>query len=185
MKNKIIFEGVSTKGNNYFIRYPNSKDAEKMNEYINILSADKTFVRYQGQKFSLKEEKIYLKDSLKRIKDQQAVQLLVFSGNQIIGISSIDLSDGAQSHEGTLGISILNSYRNEGIGKVLLELVLKEAEIKIPDLKIVTLSVFGNNPIAIKFYEEFGFKEYGRLPKGIFYNKKFEDNVFMYKTLRS
>ncbi len=42
----------------------------------------------------------------------------------------------------------------------------EEAEKNIPQLKIVTLGVFASNLLAKQIYEKFGFKEYGRLPRG-------------------
>lgn len=39
----------------------------------------------------------------------------------------------------------------------------------MPQLRIVTLGIFDSNLIAKSMYEKFGFKEHGRLPKGVLY----------------
>ncbi|KKR63453.1 hypothetical protein A2210_02530 [Candidatus Woesebacteria bacterium RIFOXYA1_FULL_40_18] len=61
-----------------------------------------------------------------------------------------------------------------------MKLVLNEAK-KLPKLKIVTLQVFAENGKAVKMYEDFGFKEYGRLPEGNLYKGKLVDDILMYK----
>lgn len=183
MKNKIIFEGKTKKGKNILIRYPNLKDVLEMNNYINSLSKEKTFVRFQGEQYSLMEEKKYLKEILTRVKNNQEVYLIVLFENKIIGASSIDLSDGAELHVGNLGISVLKNYRNEGIGDMLLYKIIEEAKSNLKNLKIVTLSVFENNKIAQDFYIKFGFKIHGRIPKGIYYQKKYYDNILMNKNI--
>lgn len=184
MNEKIIFEGKSSKNVKFIIRYPNEKDAGPMHEYINKLSVEKTFVNYQGEKIRLEEEKEYLKDELTRIKKLQSVLLLVFLDSKIIGISNIDLGEGASSHEGIMGISILKEYRNEGIGKILLNQTIKESENNLKNLELITLSVFGNNQIAYDLYKKLGFREFGRLPNGVNYKGKYYDRIYMFKSFR-
>lgn len=50
--------------------------------------------------------------------------------------------------------TFIRSHRGQGIGKTLMEFVLKEAEKNIPQLRIVTLQVFGNNPLAQAMYKK-------------------------------
>ena len=184
MEEKVVFEGLSIKGNKIIIRYPAKDDAREMRDYINTLSKEQTFIRFQGEKVSLGDETKYLNSQLKRVIKKQTVALLVFCNNKLIGISSIDMQDKTESHEGVFGISIVNEYRGEGIGTVLMKLVLEEARQHIPQLRIVTLGVFGDNALAKSMYEKFGFKEYGRLPKGVLHKGKYVDHVYMYKNIR-
>ena len=109
---------------------------------------------------------------------------MAFCNNKLIGIAAIDMQDKTESHRGVLGISLADDYRGEGIGKLLLEQILKEAERNLPNLYIVTLEVFGVNNIALQLYISFGFKEYGRLPNGIRYKEDYVDDVMMYKIIR-
>ena len=184
MEGKIIFKGLSDKENEIIIRYSTKDDAQAMCDYINTLSKEQTFVRFQGEKVSLRHETKYLKSQLKRIIKKQTVQLLVFCNNRLIGVSSIDMKDKTESHEGVFGISIAKEYRGEGIGKKFMQLVLEEAEKNIPQLRIVTLGVFGDNPLAKSMYEKFGFQEYGRLPEGSKRRDQFVDHIYMYKKIK-
>ncbi len=184
MKRKIVFAGLSKKGNKIVIGYPTKDDAQIFCDYINALSKEKTFVRFQGEEVSLEDETKYLNTQLEKIVKRQSVELLVFCNNKLIGISSVDMKDKTESHEGVFGISIGKAYRGEGIGKKFMRLVLEEAEKNLPQLRIVTLGIFGNNTLAKSMYEKFGFKEYGRLPKGSLHKGKYVDHIYMYKNIR-
>src|SRR3989344_7936878 len=137
-----------------------------MCDYINALSREQTFVRFQGEEISLEFESKYLEEQLRKIKDKKTVQLLVFCESKLIGISGIDMKDKTESHEGVFGVSLADKYRGEGIGKKLMQLTFDEAVKNIPQLGIVTLGVFGKNFLAIDMYKKFGFKELGRGPNG-------------------
>jgi ribosomal protein S18 acetylase RimI-like enzyme len=184
MERKIIFEGISRKGNKIIIGYPTKDDAQIFCDYINALSKEKTFVRFQGEEISLADEEKYLNAQLKRIANKQTVELLVLCNNKLIGISSIDMKDKTESHEGLFGISIAKEYRGEGIGKKFMQIVLEEAVRNMSQLRIITLGVFGDNPLAKSIYEKFGFKEYGRLPDGSLHKEKYVDHIYMYKNVK-
>ena len=184
MKRKIVFKGLSKKGNKIIVCYPTEDDAQIFCDYINALSKEKTFVRFQGEEVSLEDETKYLNTQLEKIAKKQTVELLVFCNNKLIGISSIDMKDKTESHEGVFGISVARESRGEGIGRKFMQLVLEEAEKNMPQLRIITLGVFGDNPLAKKMYEEFGFKEYGKLPKGSLHKEKYVDHIYMYKNVK-
>lgn len=184
MEEKIIYKGTTTKGNSILIRYPTEKDAQAMCDYINALSIEQTFIRFQGEQVSLEDEEKYLQEQLKKIAQKQTVQLLVLCNQQLIGIAAIDMKDRTEKHEGVLGISLQKELRGEGIGKKLMELILQEAKKNLLDLRIVTLGVFGHNDLAINMYKKFGFFEHGRLPEGTLHKGQYVDHVYMYKKIR-
>lgn len=181
MNGKIVHQGKTKDGKNFVIRYPTLNDALEMCNYINTLSKEKTFIRFQGEQITLTEETTYLNEELKKINNNRSVQLLILLDKKVVGNSSIDLKDKSESHEGTFGISIAKEIRGEGIGRLLMELVLKEAEENLPELKIITLGVFGDNELAYKMYQKFGFKEHGRLPNGSKHKDAYVDHIYMHK----
>ena len=135
---------------------------------------------------SLKEERKYLAGFLKKVRKRKAIKLLAFYNNELIGVSDIAMGEKkSDSHIGTLGITVKKEFRNQGIGKLLMKLILKTAQKELKGMKILELTVFGNNPIARKMYQKFGFKEFGLLPKGLFLRHKYVDHIYMYKNLRS
>ncbi len=183
--NQVVHRGETKSGVAYVIRYPEENDAEKMCLYINTISKEKTFIRYQGEVVALDEEKSFLENQLRKIKNNQAVMLLIETDGRLLGISGIEMRDKAERITGEFGISILDEIRGEGIGKLLMESVINEAVKKLHGLKIITLSVFGDNAVAREMYEKFGFKEFGVLPNGVLHQGKEVDHIFMYKRLSS
>ena len=184
MEEKIVFEGKTKKEINIIIRYPNSSDAASMTEYINILSDERTFITYQGEKESLENETKYLNSKLKEIKNKKAVLLLVLADKKLIGISGIDMRTKTQRHIGLLGISIAKEFRGEGIGKLLLETVINEATNNLSTLEIILLGVYSKNTLALNMYKQFGFIEEGRLPNGVKLKNGYDDQIYMYKNVK-
>jgi len=181
---KIVYQGKTKKGLEILIRYPQFGDEQEMCRYINELSKEKTFVRFQGEETSLKDETDYLDSQLKKIEEKKAITLLGFNGNKLIAISGINMMDKTERHIGVLAISVAKDFRGKGAGELLTEVILKEAEKEITNLKIVTLEVYEANSVAQKLYQETGFVQYGRLPNGIMRNEAFEDAIFMYKNIK-
>lgn len=181
---KINYQRKTKPGKKITVRYPQIGDEKEMWRYINELSKEKTFVRFQGEVITLQDEIKYVKNQLELIEKKQSVKLLVFFENKLIGITEINMRDKTEKHIGILGISIAKDFRGEGLGKLLMELILKEAQKELSDLKIVTLEVYSTNDIAQAMYEKFGFVEYGRLPNGITRNREFEDAILMYKNIK-
>lgn len=180
---KIVYQGKTKIGKEIIVRYPQLGDEKEMWRYINELSKEKTFVRFQGEEITLEEEIKYLKNQLELIEKKQSVKLLAFSNNILIGITEINMRDKTEKHVGILGISIAKDFRGEGLGKILMELVLKEAKKELPDLKIVTLEVYSTNDIAKNLYQQCGFIKYGILPNGITRGGNYEDAILMYKNI--
>lgn len=182
---KVVFEGKTVKGLPIVIRYLKEEDTDALRDYINVLSKEQTFIRFQGEQVSFEEEKEYVERFVRRIKRRLAVKLLAFTGRKLIGDGRIDLSEKTEKHVGRFGLSVAIDYREKGVGTILTQKILEEAEKNLPDLRIVVLGVFADNPVAIAMYEKFGFKEYGRLPEGVFRKGKYVDHISMYKKIRS
>ena len=85
------------------------------------------------------------------------------------------------AHTGSFGMMILKEYRGLGIGKRLLEKLLKWAEFN-PYIEKISLGVFSTNESAIALYKKMGFVEEGRKINEIKLNdKQYIDDVLMYK----
>lgn len=180
---KIVYQGKSKSGQQLIFRYPTKDDLTAVWKYINTLSKEQTFLILQGKKISLKEEKKWLEDNLKKIHQGKAVQLFVFVDNELVGVSDIIVKEDAERHIGGFGITIAKDFRNKGIGTLLMETIFKEAKKNCNDLKIVTLGVFGNNSVAKKLYKKMGFLEFGNLPQGLLHQGKPVNHIYMYKNM--
>src|SRR3990170_3131214 len=184
IRGKVIFTKTTQQGKELVIRYPKRTDAKGMCDYINTLSKERTFIRSQGEKITLEEERAYLRGQLTKMKDRQAVQLLVFLDDRLVGIAGVNMKDKIESHIGSLGISLDQKIRGEGIGTLLMDVLLRESKKYLPTLKTLILSVFGQNKRALSLYKKFGFTEYGKLPEGVRFRNLFDDQVLMYKKIR-
>ncbi len=178
---KTIFQGKTKNGKPIIIRYPVKSDVKAMLEYINKLSQERTFIRMQGEIITFTEEKKYLEKLLKKIRNKQTIQLLVFDREKLVGVSDINMQEKIEKHVGLFGITVAKEFRREGIGSLLMDLIFNEAIKNISDLEIIKLGCFSNNTLALKMYKKFGFKEYGRLPNGIKLHDKYVDHIYMYK----
>lgn len=178
---QIIFTGKTKKDLDISVRYPTSQDTQILLDYINTLSAEKTFVRFQGEQTDFDSEQKYLRSQLERIRNQKAVMLLVFNNSKLIGVSDVGMKDMAEKHIGYLGISVAKEFRGKGVGGFLLKQIIDESKKNLTDLKILVLSVFGDNSVAQNMYKGAGFLEFGKLPGGILHDNKPVDHIYMYK----
>jgi len=85
------------------------------------------------------------------------------------------------SHRAVLSISVRRAYRHQGIGNQLLTAIIDFAR-QDPTLKQIELTVFSDNPIAIKFYESFGFTRIGQIPR-VAKLSHYVDGILMYRGL--
>lgn len=181
---KIVYEGKTKTGKDITIRYLEESDIAEMTRYINDLSKEKTFITFQGEEVSFEDEEKYIEGFLKKIDEKIGIKLLAIHENKIVGISDIFLGERTASHVGVFGLTVAKEFRNQGLGRLLMDLAIKEAEKEMTNLKIITLGVFSKNSIAKRIYEGFGFVEYGKLPNGIMRDNTFEDEIFMYKNIK-
>lgn len=181
---KVVYNGKTKKGTDIIIRYPKSEDAQLLTNYINTLSKEQTFVRFQGEQMSLEDETNWLKNQIKLIDNNLGILLVVESAGTIIANSNVTMLANVESHIGLFGISVSLSYRGEGLGHLLMKSTIDEAIATLPQMKIVYLSVFANNPIAKSMYEKFGFVQYGTLPEGVLHRGEYVDHIYMYKKVR-
>ena len=92
-----------------------------------------------------------------------------------VGVTKIDYKNG----RATLGIfigdedNLSKGYGSEAI-KLLIDFAFKEIR-----LHNIALTVFANNPRAIKAYTKCGFVEYGRRHEAIYHNGEYIDLIYM------
>ena len=75
---------------------------------------------------------------------------------------------------GRLGIAIKKEYRGNGLGKVLLNMIINES--KDYGYKFIELEVREDNKRAIHLYEKIGFKKFNMIKNGLKING-IEENV--------
>ena len=94
----IIYSGLTKKGKKILIRYPKITDTESILNYFNTLSKEKTYIRFQGERLTLKEEEKYMRDILKKIKENRVVKLLAFISDKLVGVADIKMQEKIETH---------------------------------------------------------------------------------------
>ncbi len=84
-------------------------------------------------------------------------------------------------HQTEFGIIVAPEVRREGVGSFLLSSIMKLAKNHF-HIELLHLQVYENNP-AIRLYERFGFKEFGRQTHWIKDEERYVGRIFMERFL--
>ncbi|UMX47759.1 MAG: GNAT family N-acetyltransferase [Candidatus Nealsonbacteria bacterium DGGOD1a] len=155
------------------------KDAKKFADYINDLIEEDVYLSV-NKKYSLRDETVFLKSQIEKIKKKNNVFLVAETEKKIIGVSSIDRMNGKQGHIGLFGISIAREWRGIGLGTFLIAEIFEMAKNGLdPSIKMITLDVIAKNEPAIRLYRKMGFKKVAVLPKYFRHRGELLDIVVM------
>jgi RimJ/RimL family protein N-acetyltransferase len=159
-------------GRRFTIRQPTADHAEGIINYSKLLFAS------TDQVLTIPEEYLMTVDKEKKWIDDlnnnpNALLLIAEMNGRVIGLLFfIPNSKKKISHTGEFGVSVHPDYQGQGIGKLLVESLLKWAR-QNAQIEKVFLQVFSTNTNAIKMYKTLGFIEEGRHIKAI---KQLEGN---------
>jgi len=158
------------------MRFANTLSREKKTSpNLWIVSLDKRVTE--------KEERRFLNRIIAGRRTNDEISLAAFDGDTMVG--HCHLSRRKQRdvrHTGVYGISVIDGYREVGIGRRLTEEVLREA--RTTGLWLVELEVMGMNEAAIGLYEKMGFRRAGVIPDKVLRKGRHIDIVIMYTDLR-
>ncbi len=175
---------IDKQGREIVFRYPQASDAQVLCDYINAISQEKTFTSFQGEEITLEDEEKFIEFSLNHINEKKGLLILAFHGDILVAVADIRAGIRIEKHIGTFGITVAKDYRESGIGKKMMELVLEKTYEYLPEIAIVVLSVFGSNQRAQNLYKNLGFIEYGNLPQSINHHGIWVDHLYLYKRIR-
>lgn len=155
------------------------RNAKEFQEFINSFIKEDAQIML-NEKMSLKEEKQWLAEQLKKIKNQKTVFLIAKNKDIIVGTTSVDLGMWRQNHIGNLGITIRKGYRGMGLGNYLTREIIKLAKKELkPRPKSIRLSVFSANKPAVNLYKKYGFKKVAVIPHQLQYKGKLFSEIIM------
>jgi len=183
-ENQSIGSFTTEKGSKVIVRAVSRSDSEKLRSFINELSREKTYIRFQGEEMSREAEQTYIDGFVDSMEKGKALKLLAFKGDTLVGVADVYLRDRVESHVGVFGLTVALPYRGRGIGTLLLTLMLKHVRDAIPALRILTLGVFATNAPAIRLYEGHGFIRHGLLPGGLLHKGEYVDHIDMHRIIR-
>lgn len=178
----MLKETVSFGDKKLNIRLLSKKDLKapkKFKDFINYLIEENAQIAL-NKKLSLKEEKEFLKNTLKQIKKRSGVFIVAEYDGIIVGTTGILLKGNRQNHVGEYGITIRKDYRGIGLGAYLTKKTIELAQKQLkPAPKIIRLSVFSTNKPAINLYKKYGFKKVTEVPNQTEYKGKLVSETIM------
>lgn len=164
-------------GRTIVIRRPKMSDAKQLTNYLNSLVKEDAPIR-RNKKVSLKEEREWLKESLKKIHKGDMHLLVVELDGEIVSVSNLTKERGRSSHVATYGVSVLKGYRRFGIATAITKYILSIGR-KDKSIKVITLNVYEFNNGAIKMYKKLGFKKTAKLKRRAKYKRKLVNEFIM------
>jgi RimJ/RimL family protein N-acetyltransferase len=176
----VIKRFTATDGREVILRTPRWEDLDDFYELINSLVEEGADI-FMNQKVTRDEEADWLGRTLASLEKDTKFYLVAEVNGSVIANSEFSKKSGYSSHVGELGIIIKKGFREVGIGTEMLKTLIARAETI--GLEIMTLRVFSSNERAYHVYEKLGFREVGRIPKVLFKNGKYLDNIIMVKRL--
>ncbi|UCD73419.1 MAG: GNAT family N-acetyltransferase [Candidatus Bathyarchaeota archaeon] len=177
---KIVYCFTAKNGKEVILRTPRGEDLDDLVEHINSL-VDEGAEILRNTRVTRDQEAEWLEKNLADIKEEKLLFLVAEVDRRIVGTSAVRKRRGYSSHVGDLGVAISKDCRNIGIGTEMLETIISEA--KKAGIKTLFLRVFATNKTARHLYEKMGFKETGRTPNIFYKDRKYLDEVTMYKEL--
>lgn len=176
---KMIKE-FEAEGKKVSLRYPKWEDLDHLHKYINSMVGERTFFARQ-KKVSRKDEIEWLSKTFKAMEKGDLIMIVAEVDGKVVGNAIVTKGEqDAKKHTGEFGIGIRKEYRRMGIGKELIETIIKIAK-KEMGIRIVQLWCFSGNGGALKLYRKHGFREAGRIPKALNHYGKYNDEIIMYK----
>jgi RimJ/RimL family protein N-acetyltransferase len=159
-------EHLTKDGRRFTIRRPTIDYAEAIINYSKLLFASTDQVLTVPEEYLMTVEK-----EIKWIEDlnnnANALLLVAEINNNVVGLLFfMPNSKKKILHTGEFGVSVHPDYQSQGIGKLLVESLVKWARQNV-QIEKVFLQVFATNSNAIRLYKKLGFIEEGRHIKAI------------------
>ena len=181
-----ILREFKTKSNKTaLLRILKENDAKDLQDYMNRLSSEDTFVAYSGEIVTLEEEKRTIRSYLDSLEKGNCIPIVCEINGKIVSICRINRKLNMKKrsrHIAVVVISVKKEFRGEGIGKECLAEVITQSK-NLKGVNILKLTAFADNTPAINLYEKIGFKIVARLPKQYLCKGKYQDNIIMQKEI--
>ena len=182
----MIIEPITIKdklGRNVLLRAAKTEDASDLIKYLKTTSAETPFLIREPDEITitLEKEESFIRD---KIDSERELMLLAFvEGKHVGNCSLMSLAPYKRyQHRCEVAIALYKEYWGLGIGKAMLETVLKVAASL--GYEQAELEVVAENESAISLYEKLGFKKYGTFPDNMKYpDGSYRDAYWMMKKL--
>lgn len=152
------------------------EDLDDLLEFINSLVEEDADI-LRNERVTRIEEAEWLGKRLTRIEKGELIDIVAEVDGKVVANSEVEKRSDVMRHVGYVGIGTKSGYRGVVIGTELMNALTEES--RASGLKILVLTHFSTNKIARKLYEKIGFRDAGKIPKGIYKNGRYIDQARM------
>jgi RimJ/RimL family protein N-acetyltransferase len=165
-------------GRSVRIRRAEPDDAAAVLAYLRRVGGETINLTFgaEGPGISEQEEREYL---TRVAASDNSLAIVAVVGDEIVGGLTFDGGHRPRMrHAGEFGISVLQAYAGQGLGKALLEYMIAWAE-RGGVVRKINLKVRVDNTPAIRLYERMGWVPEGRTTRDTLIDGKFSDCLLM------
>lgn len=160
-------------GRTIVLRTPTPDDADALIDYLKVISAETPYLIREPEEITIthEQEVNFINNSI--ASERSVILIATLDDNHIGNCSLQSLGNFKRyAHRCDIAIALYQEYCGYGIGKQMLETILKIA--KEIGYEQAELEVISSNTSAIALYEKLGFKKYGTFPR----NMKYSDGTY-------
>ena len=155
-----------------------------INNLVNEKQGNKKSTLYTGfdRKVTREQETEWLAQALVAIEGEDVINVVADIGGKII--ANGDVTRGGYKdthHHGHLGLTMISKYRGQGIGRRMIETLVRES--RKAGLRTLDAEFLAENETARRAYEKAGFKQAGMIPHKVFRNGEYFDGLVMAREL--
>lgn len=170
-------------GREVILRAATPEDSADLIQYLKVTCGETPYLIREPEEVTItpEEEESFIKAKLDS--DKELMLIASIDGKHIGNCSLMSLASYKRySHRCDVAIALYKEYCGCGIGKAMLETVLKVAVNA--GYEQAELEVVAENKDAIALYEKLGFKKYGTFPDSMKYSDgTYVDSYWMMKKL--
>ncbi len=180
----LVDEKHELNGKTITFRGARAEDADMLINYLKTVSGETRFLMCEADEVNYTAE-----DEISFInghnESEDAMLILAFVDGEYAGNCSFEgkTSSRRTKHRVGVGIALFQKFTGFGLGRLMLELLLKK--IKEQGFEQAELTVVSGNDRAYHLYESMGFKECGRVPHANKYDDgTYSDDILMVMPLQ-
>jgi RimJ/RimL family protein N-acetyltransferase len=164
------------------------EDLDGLLSFINSLVKEKQGDSRSGlyagfdRKVTREEEAEWLAQSLVEIEGGEVIDTIAEIGGKVIANGEVTRGKYKDTrHHGHMGLTMVNEYRGQGIGRRIIETLVRES--RRAGLWTLDVEFLAENETARRAYEKAGFKQAGIIPHKVFRSGKYFDGLIMSREL--
>jgi RimJ/RimL family protein N-acetyltransferase len=173
-----------TSGKKVTLRVIRWEDLDGLLSFINSLVKEKRGESRSGlytgfdKTVTREEEAEWLAQNLVEIEGGEVINTIAEIGGKIIANGEVTRGKYKDTRQhGHMGLTIISEYRGQGIGRRIIETLIRES--RRAGLKTLEVEFLSENETARRAYANAGFDQAGIIPRKVFRGGKYFDGLIM------